>query len=345
MGFWYNGKHSDEMKLGYAPGPEERGDFVGDFDVISNERSWYSGGEYYHSRVKSRTFTLTCYYDMITRAEREKIIQWFDRRTKGYLIFDVRPWARYMVHPDKALEVRDYPQGERVSGEVTVSLTCYSPFAELIYPTADNAPEGALDELTLLPSSKMPSGNIGTRDTFALYNPGTEIGHTIVTFSGSTGSSNLVIWNKSTDQYCAIKSGLTTSQNEQIVLTSKTGRIERITSGSAPVLDYKYHEYGYLTLRPDVTYAKNMTIGYTANSPILTGGPFTSEMVGAYTRVGGAWRKIMGVSSSTQATVENIPTGTGSESTCIVSLNEIGISKADNCNIQTFTIECLPEVR
>lgn len=45
QGFSYNGIHSSSMGVFYIPSPEQRGDFYSDFDVISLERSWSSGGE------------------------------------------------------------------------------------------------------------------------------------------------------------------------------------------------------------------------------------------------------------------------------------------------------------
>lgn len=90
-GFSYNGIHSSDLGVYYVPNAQARGDFFADYEVIDSERVWFSGGEYFKPRVKTRVFELDCYYDQITIEKREKIIRWLDRRTGGYLIFDKRP--------------------------------------------------------------------------------------------------------------------------------------------------------------------------------------------------------------------------------------------------------------
>lgn len=95
------------MGIRYVPDPIERGDFQSEYDVLDLERSWNAGGEYYHSRVKTRTFNISCFYDEITVAQREAILRWLDRRTSGNLIFDDRPYAEYHVRPAKRIEFKD----------------------------------------------------------------------------------------------------------------------------------------------------------------------------------------------------------------------------------------------
>lgn len=89
--------------------------------------------------MKPRTFDLTCVYEELTLAQREEIVQWFDRRMSGELVFDDRPYASYTVRPTERIRFEDYTGGiikdneetERHSGVFTVQLTAYEPFAKL----------------------------------------------------------------------------------------------------------------------------------------------------------------------------------------------------------------------
>lgn len=81
-------------------------------------------------------FNLTCVYEELALAQREEIVQWFDRRMSGELVFDDRPYASYMVRPTGKIRFEDYTgttieDVERHSGVFTVQLTAYEPFAKL----------------------------------------------------------------------------------------------------------------------------------------------------------------------------------------------------------------------
>lgn len=92
-GFNYNGVHNSELKVRYIPDPLERGDYFSDYEVIDEERSWFPGGDFYKTRVKSKVKSIECYYEQVTKGEKDKIIRWLDRRTSGKLWFDDRPYA------------------------------------------------------------------------------------------------------------------------------------------------------------------------------------------------------------------------------------------------------------
>jgi len=109
--------------------------------------------------------------------------------------------------------------------------------------------EQLLAETGLLKAEQMPN-NIVTADTTCLiYNPGTEIGHSIIRFAGKTGSGDLVIYNSATDETCTIKAGMETSEDECYEIHSDTGRAFRTKDGF-DVLDFAFHDEGYITFIP-----------------------------------------------------------------------------------------------
>lgn len=320
LGFSYNGKHTDEMHIGYIPDAGDRGDLVSDYAVVSADRSWAPGADYYTTRTKVREFKLKCFYEMITRREREEILRWIDRRTSGYLIFDDRPYARYTVRPNKAPDIKDYTQfvgTERVfSGTMTIYFAAYYPFADLIETMSDNASPEALADLDLLPSSMMPSG--GT----LIYNPGTELGQSIITTSGS-----VTITNTSNGDKCSISSG-------NCVVDSKLGRV---TSGGN--VNFSAHNYGYIHFEPNKILRNNIQVKQTSGSTTIQGyGSFSQDMVGAFIYVDGSWKKITAFTNSSNIVVNSSASSTVTTRTIIATMNELTVSG-------TATIVCCPEVR
>lgn len=320
LGFSYNGKHTDEMHIGYIPDAGDRGDLVSDYAVVSADRSWAPGADYYTTRTKVREFKLKCFYEMITRREREEILRWIDRRTSGYLIFDDRPYARYTVRPNKAPDIKDYTQfvgTERVfSGTMTIYFAAYYPFAELTEKNTDEAGPEALADLDLLPSSMMPSS--GT----LIYNPGTELGQSIITTTGAA-----TITNNTNGDMCAITSG-------NCVIDSKRGSVVR--SGS---LDFSVHNYGYIHFVPNRIIRNNIQVKQTSGSTTIQGyGSFASDMVGAYIYLGSTWKKIISFTDSSHIVVASSAGSTATTRTIIATMNELSVTGS-------ATIQCRPEVR
>lgn len=83
----------------------------------------------------------------------------------------------------------------------------------------------------------------GAATEAVIYNPGTEIGHSIIQFSGKTGSDDLVIYNSTTGDKCVLKAGLTTAEGEYWELDSKTGRVMKV-SGGTKTIDFVFHDEG-----------------------------------------------------------------------------------------------------
>lgn len=346
LGFTYNGKHCErDMFVRYIPKESEKGDLMGDYEVLDQDRSWYPGGYYYKAREKARTFSLPCFYEELTRKQREDIVKWLDRRSDGWLIFDERPWARYYVHPTKKVEFKDYSFGSaeerRYSGMFTITLTAYYPFAELIGVTQETSVFGSDCEVDLLPGAEMPSGDAKAATEFILYNPGTEKANTHITFVGSTGSGDLTITNVTTGDVCVLKEGLTATSAAPYVLESKTGRVTR-----GGVLDFAFHDEGYIQLAPNRVLRESIAVSATSGSKTLTSAhAFAPEFVGAYIYVGNGWR-YLGVYTSEQSMDMNVnAAATGTERTKIATMNYFTIEKANDASITTLQIDFVPEVR
>ena len=349
LGFTYNGKHSDELKINYVPDAAKRGEIMTDYEVLDNERSWFPGGDYYKARVKSKLFELPCYYEDITRKEFENIAKWVACDTKGYLIFDQRPYARYFVVPTKRIEPRDYGFDDgmfsRHSGTLTITFTAYYPFAELLYDNADTAPLQASNEVSLLPAAEMPGNSALNKTDMVIYNPGTKLGNSIIRFAGSTGSDDLTITNVTTGDVCVIKKGTVTAENSWLEFDSKTGRVETVTQ-SGRVLNFVPHGKGYICFAPNEVIADQCPIQQTSGSKIITSAhAFKPEYLGMYIYVDSGWRYIGTYTSDASISMNVNAAATKSTSTKIATMNYLTISKANNASITQLDIICKPEVR
>lgn len=258
QGFTYNGIHCSTYSVYYTPDAAARGSFFSDYDVIDEENGWTPGGNYYKSRVKSKEFSLSCFYDNVTYETRENIIRWLDRRTSGELIFDARQWAKYFVRPTKTIIANDYLQvnngeEELYSGTFTVVFTAYYPFAELI-PVSSNewnsptARKKYQSEINVLPN--WISAPTIKSDTCIVFNPGTETGHSIIRFKGRTGSSPLKIKNLKNGTEFSFRAGTITQNGEWYEANSKTGRVERCSERGNPIVDFSVHDDGFIVFEP-----------------------------------------------------------------------------------------------
>lgn len=358
QGFTYNGKHSSSMGVYFIPDATERGDQYADYEVLDFERAWRPGGEYFHTRVKTRVFNLSCYYEDITIAQKEAIIRWLDRRTEGDLIFDERPYATYFVRPTKKIEFKDYLQrdgitnADRYSGTFTIVLSAYDPFASLnvlsLYSVSASAYARAIAETGLLPSSFTPaSPNASSLTNFVVYNPGTEYGHTIIRFAGSVGSSDMTIFNSTTGDKCVLKSGLVTPAGSYIEIDSKTGRME-LVKGTERTLYFAFHDEGYIRLAPCMPVTRNVTVKTTASSKAITAssGTFNLNMIGQYIFIEGSWKYIGDYISSSTIHTNTTSSKTASNiTTNIVTMNYITVTKASDASITQFEMICKAEVR
>lgn len=340
------------MKVFWTPDASARGDFFTDTTVLALEKSWAPGGEYFHTRAATRKWDLECQYEQITYAEREQILRWLDWRSGGELIFDDRPYASYYVRPTKKIDFKDYLQSEMgaelYSGTFTITFTAYDPFAKLTWKQVDGDEKYADRALieTGLVDTDYSFVSLTNADTYAaIYNPGTEVGHSVIRFAGKTGSGDLTIYNSTTEEKCVLKGGLETESGDYYELDSKTGRVEKV-SGNKRKVDFVFHDEGYITFKPHMPLVRNISIATTENTRDIESpdGLFTEDMVGQYIYLG-EWKYISEVISSTQATINSPWPYTGVFNCHIATINYLTITKADDAEIEMLEIECKAEVR
>ena len=349
LGFTYNGKHCEELHVHYIPKESQRGDRMSDYEVLDDARSWFSGGDFYRSRVKPRVFELPCYFEDLTNKEVNDIIKWLDRRTSGFFVFDDRPYARYFVRPTKRIEPKEYGweygMNRRYSGTFTITFTAYWPFATLLTTTEEGAKFVEFDEVDLLPQAEMPSSDMKAVTEGLIYNPGTELGQSIIRFAGSTGSDDLVIHNVTTNDYCILKAGLESPENGYIELNSKTGRVEKVTP-TGRLLDFTFHGKGYIHFAPNVILADSVGISQTASSRTLkSSAAFSPDYVGKYVWIDNGWKYLGTYTSESYMDMNVNATATKNVRTKIATMNYLTITKAANANITQLDVICKPEVR
>lgn len=350
-GFRYNGKHSSEMNVYYIPDERERGDYYSDFEIIDLEHSWASGGDFFHSRVKTRIFTMSCFYDGITYAQKERIIRWLDRRTNGELVFDGRPYAYYYVCPTQKIEFKDYlidaGTPKLFSGTFEITFSAYHPYACFKYSDNDlSTNERLIAETGAIPNGYMPPAVSVTDSDALIYNPGTEIGHSIIRIAGKIGGSDLTITNAANGSKCTIKHGFTTGEGQYLEINSMTGRVELISIDDRE-LNFAFHDDGYITFVPCFPFYRSVDVETTANNReiISTKNEFTSDMLGSYILLNEIWVYIGEVKSAQKAVLNTPATATASVSTPIVKMNYLTINKALDAEFTKFEILCIPEVR
>ena len=350
IGFSYNGKHCEELGVHYIPNDTQRGDIMSAFEVMDKEKNWHPGSDLYGVRIKSRTWDLNCYYEDVTAKELEAITRWLDGRTRGELIFDDRPWAVYQAHPTKVITIKNYSRGygkdRRYSGTFTAYFTAEYPFAELKYIYANNAPLEISNEVDLLMEAETPPQIVTNMTSCLVYNPGTEIGQSRITFQGSIGSSaQTVITNTTTGDKLFIQTGYQATGSNSIVFDSKLGRVDRYTSNGKQLL-FECHGGDYIHFAPNRFLRESVTVSGSNGSNVVTSaGAFTEELVGAYVFLGNQWRELTGFTDASHMTISANLSADVRERTKIVTMNELIISKGSDANITNLVIECLPEVR
>ena len=137
-GFQYNGIHCSQYHVSYTPDEKSRWFPSPDFEVFEQNASSKSGGYYYGSRTKIRTFTLKCYYEDINDETRENIRNWLAEGTEeaGELIFDIRPFATYYVRVTKIVQGTSYASSTDgvntlFSGQFEITFSAYQPYGLL----------------------------------------------------------------------------------------------------------------------------------------------------------------------------------------------------------------------
>lgn len=248
------------------------------------------------------------------------------------------------MHPTKRIQISlyssDLPEGTRYSGTFTAVFTCYNPFGCLRRSSLNDKPtEAELADTGLLPENIMPVVSFESNSKFLLYNPGTEIGHTIFKIVGDVGTDGLLIRNLTTGQKCKILNLAADSLLEGAHLELDSEMCQtRIVLGEEQDLAFPFHDEGYITLAPCLPFVRSISVTYTAGSNTVTsGGAFTGHMAGQYLYLDG-WKCIRQVTDANTAILSESVKATGATETPVVTMNEIEVAGGDG--LTRFDVEC-----
>lgn len=349
-GFSYNGLHSSLFSVYYIPDESALFDDQADFEVFDEEPNWRDGGVYYGNRVKQREFSLSCYFEDVTREQKEKINQWLDRNTSGELVFDERPFVAYKVRPTKKLNGKIYTQryddipGDRFSGTFTLTFTAYDPFGYMKYNSYDvYDTDGAARYCGIVSKSAMPAAPDPNKNNFLVYNCGTERCGCLIRIAG-TAPNGLTLTNNANMNRCKLIALPPTPGYLEIDSVNGVVRF-KTTTGSEDEIVFEYHDEGYITLESCGFVYDEAVATYSKTSKIVSfqDRELDNSYIGKYIRIAGAWHKIMTV-NKTSATLDKEPATSGVDTVSFVTMNQITIT-GENVNLTRLEIEYTPKVQ
>lgn len=330
-GFRYNGIHSDFFSCYYIPDESTLFDDKVDFEVYDDEPGWKSGGLYYGTRVKPREFVLSCFFEDITREQKEKMMQWLDRKTSGDLIFDARPFVRYKVRPTKKVNGKIYTQnyahlaGDRYSGTFDVTFTAYDPYGYLLYSSYDGMDhDGAAQYCGMIDKSMMPSSPAAPSTYFNVYNPGTERCGCVIRIGGS--GTDITIANDANQHKCKLME--LPSGNKYLEIDSVNGTVMEVDpSTNKKTMAFHYSNDGYVMLESFGAVYEEYFVRYTngSNVVMIDGLNDGADVINKWMRLGGGWRRIASKTANGYV-IDSSMKSSGGESTRLVTMNTIRIS-------------------
>lgn len=248
--FSYNGTASSAFHVYYIPDAAARWFDGPDFDVYDSEVSWHHGGYYYGNSVKNRVFTLPCYYEEITKEQREQIRRWLHRDTSGQFMFLDRQFVYWNVRPTKIIKGTEYLDCGYYSGTFEIEFTAYDPFGYLTRKSNDgNEDDTANDYCDLIDTSDMPAAPTTSSRTFNVYNPGREVCGLSIAMSG-TVEHPIEFLNTDNQTRCIFQSLPT--NDLKVAINGDTGKV--ITYVANDIINaengYAYHDRGVIRLNP-----------------------------------------------------------------------------------------------
>lgn len=260
------------------------------------------------------------------------------------MIFDDRKHIAYRVHPTKRIQISlyssDLPDGTRYSGTFTATFTCYDPFGRLLKSELDAAStEAELSETGLLLAEMKPEAPTAGSSFFLLYNPGTEVGHSIIRLTGDVGEDGLLIRNLTTGQKCKVVNLKAGSLLEGACLELDSEKCQTsIVLGDESELAFPFHDEGYITLAPCLPFVRTIKVSHTAGSNMVcSDAAFTPHMRGQYLYLDG-WKCIRQVTDENTVILSSEVNGTDETLTPVVTMNEIEVTGGEG--LTRFEVEC-----
>lgn len=266
IGFTYNDIHSSTYNVGYIPDETQRWRESAEFDVYSKDVAWRDGGYYYGSFVKIRTIELSCYYEEITIAMREKIKKWLGRKTQGILKFDDIPGLQYEVRPGDIVDGKWYRDiNELYSGIFTIKFTLVNPFGFIQKDYLANT-SNMVNYSNILRRWDMPALPTTSSREFRVYNSGTEKCGLSISLTGSCDNP-IRFYNTINGTECVFNS--LPGNGISLNIDGETGYVTTSYSGMTEN-GYAYHDFGTVILNPGCTNTNALISAYNMQTDTVT---------------------------------------------------------------------------
>lgn len=340
--FSFNGVSCTEMGLTYIPSRKNVTPNLAKVDIIDSEPTYRHGGYYFGYHTKPKEFQIECFAEEIDRAKLEEILVWLRPGNQGTLVFNDRPLVHYDVVVTAAPEAEAFWDGQTawttISAKMNFFMKAYNPFGKL--DASENAEEmERAKEYSGLIDSVPENDFTVTGTTKLLYNPGDYESDTVIRIAGSAGDG-MSIRNLTNGDVCSFVE--LPSSPEYLEVASETGTIKLLPTFPNR-LSYAYHDDGYLRLAPGLP-RRNIPITYTSGSnQVTTTSILTKEDEGRYVYLNEEWLRIANVNNAHTAIVSKNMGASGTETTVIVTMNEILIEGTGT--LTTCTIDFVPLVR
>lgn len=343
-GFSYNGIHCGRYSVGYAPDPSAYFNNNPTYSVYDEDTPWHDGGYYFGNKTDIREFELDCYFEDITIATRNKILQWLDKNTSGKLIFDSRPFVYYNVRPSKVITGKIYPSGHGLySGTFKVYFKAYNPFGFLMYKSYDDIDtDGVTQYCGMIRTGEMPPVPKTTDSSFLIYNCGTEIADTVIKLAGSA-PNGLTITNEANNNVCTLTS--LPDKSDYVEINSANGVVKSI-SGNDSTIAFEFHGDGYIRLVPCGMLYMDVLASYLEGSNLVSIQNYDvhDSFVGKYIFLNNSWMEITSIIDEHTLTISSSMSQSGQEETKIATMNKITIS-GEQVSLSKLEIDYVPQIQ
>ena len=288
LGFTFAGIHSSELNIIRTSGGDRFDEqMTPEIRDISVEVPGMNGEYFFGSTYGTRTFKIEIAFDSLTEAQFRKIRQLYGRKQIGELIFDERPYKKYLVKIESPIELsyvcfdepnytwekiqtgyntyvkgigdsdyeyKDYDGTTKhiYKGEGTISFICYFPFAKSVFkelPTDQEESDWVLSS-GILNSTQRVGIDEFNNNVITVYNPGDiEVGFRLY-LPKAVVTNNTVILTYKADR---VHTTATLALNAMTLKSGDVGVLVDTNSdlitgvSSAPTLEPVSGEYTYTT--------------------------------------------------------------------------------------------------
>ena len=245
--------------------------------------------------------------------------------TDSWLVYDAPSAEEDIAYMDIGEDVNKYTD---INGNVIESNDPYIN-SKAVFMSSDSTP----------PSSFT---NITETKKLILYNAGNTKAAVAIKLSGEAGTEGVTIKNLTTNQeakFVAFTRNSTTSANKFILSDGLNGKTT-LTDGSTSIMQFLYHDHGFIDLAPSYQVMHGITWTYKKNSNTVSSDTDLDETcIGKYIYVDSEWHKILAIPSSRTAEIAVSNKAISANGSCkadVITMNEIEIEIEDNTELDTI---------